>query len=116
MRKSSVKKLIVAVALIVMLLAVVTSVKATEVKNPLQIITTNTTSNETTTTNTTTNTTTTNTVANVVPSTTTNQVSNYQNTNLPQTGDASDYVIFLFIAVAAVVAIYAYRKVRNYNI
>ena len=40
----------------------------------------------------------------------------YQNTTLPQTGDASDYAIFAVIAVAAIVAIYAYIKVRNYNI
>ena len=44
------------------------------------------------------------------------QGSTYQNSNLPQTGDASDYVIFLFIAVCAVVAVFAYRKYRNYNI
>ena len=42
--------------------------------------------------------------------------STYQNTTLPQTGDASDYAIFAVIAVSAVVAVYAYRKVRNYNI
>lgn len=44
------------------------------------------------------------------------QGSTYQNKNLPQTGDASDYVIFLFIAVCAVVAVFAYKKYRNYNI
>lgn len=42
--------------------------------------------------------------------------SNYQNTALPQTGDASDYAIFGLIVVAVVIAVYAYRKVRDYNI
>ena len=54
----------------------------------------------------------------VTSNTTTNTTgSTYQNnTSLPQTGDASDYAIFAVIAVAVVVAIYAYKKVRDYNI
>ena len=36
-------------------------------------------------------------------------------TTLPQTGDASDYAIFLLVAVCVVVSIYAYKKVRDYN-
>lgn len=36
-------------------------------------------------------------------------------TKLPQTGDASDYAIFALIAVCVVVAIVAYKKVREYN-
>ncbi len=48
--------------------------------------------------------------------TTNTQVSTYQNTDLPQTGDASDYAIFLLIIVAIIVAGYAYKKVREYNI
>ena len=36
-------------------------------------------------------------------------------TNLPQTGDASDYLIFAIVAVCIVVAIVAYKKVREYN-
>ncbi len=39
-----------------------------------------------------------------------------QNSNLPQTGDASDYAIFMLIIVSIVVAVYAYRKVKEYNI
>ena len=68
-----------------------------------------------------------NTNQNAVENTTTNTTENtvkaanitgstYQNTALPQTGDASDYAIFAVIAVSAVVAVYAYRKARNYNI
>lgn len=34
---------------------------------------------------------------------------------LPQTGDASDYAIFLLIGLFAVISIYAYRKVKDYN-
>lgn len=78
------------------------------------------------------NPTTTNTETNTESNTTTNEVtqptintaatptntqgSTYQNTALPQTGDASDYAIFMLIVVAIVVAIYAYKKVREYNI
>ncbi len=40
---------------------------------------------------------------------------NQNNGNLPQTGDASDYAIFMLIVVAIVVAVYAYKKVRDYN-
>lgn len=36
-------------------------------------------------------------------------------TKLPQTGDASDYAIFLLVAVSIIVSIYAYKKVRDYN-
>lgn len=42
--------------------------------------------------------------------------STYENTTLPQTGDASDYAIFMLIVVAGVVAVYTYRKVKEYNI
>ncbi len=49
---------------------------------------------------------------------TTNQVTdtNQNESNLPQTGDASDYAIFMLIIVSIVVAVYAYRKVKEYNI
>ena len=42
--------------------------------------------------------------------------SNYQNSTLPQTGDASDYAVFTLIVVSVIVAGYAYKKVRDYNI
>ena len=113
----SVKKLLIIVTLVIMLAVIASNVQATIV-NPLNIqgfggtTTTNTTTTNTTTTNT--NTTTTNTVR-VNTTTNTNTAVN-NNTNLPQTGDASDYAIFLFIAVCSVVGIYAYRNYRNYNI
>ena len=118
MRKSNVKKLSITLTLVAMLLVVATNVQATIV-NPLNIqgLGGNTTSN--TTTNTTTNTikNPVNPVTNTVKvNTMANTVVNNQNENLPQTGDASDYAIFLFIAVCAVVGIYAYRNYRNYNI
>lgn len=48
--------------------------------------------------------------------TTTNTISNYtNNTSLPQTGDASDYAIFMLIAVAILIAVYAYKKSRDYK-
>lgn len=117
MRKMSMKKEILVIMMVVlMLLTISTKVFATGTGGPISInIVAPTTNAETTDTNTTTNTTT-----NIVTPTTTNTtnttVSNYQNTTLPQTGDASDYAIFLLIAVAIVVAIYAYKKVRDYNI
>lgn len=39
-----------------------------------------------------------------------------QNTTLPQTGDASDYAIFFIIIVAAIMAIFAFKKVKDYRI
>lgn len=111
MKKSSVKRLLVLFTLITIVgIAITTNVNASGA-SPLNIImpgTTNQTTTNSTTTNTTTNTATTNTVANIIGTN--------QNSNLPQTGDASDYAIFLFIAVCAVVAIFAYKKYKNYNI
>ncbi len=120
MKKLSVKTLLVVLTLIVIAMIMATGVQATS--SPLNLdlpglTTTNTTQNPPTTTNTTTNTTTTNTTTNTTArvNTVTNLVGG-NNQNLPQTGDASDYAIFLFIAVCVVVAIYAYKKYRNYNI
>lgn len=109
MKKLSVKKLLVLFTLFVVVVMFATRVEATGVINPLNLqnggTTTNTVTTNTTTTNTTTNTVTTNTVG-----------STYQGTNLPQTGDASDYAIFLFITVCVIVAVYAYRRYKTYNI
>lgn len=111
MKRTSIKNLLIVLAIVAALLVVSKSVYATGgIVNPLQVntVSTNTTTTNTTTTNTTrVNTVTTNTTANTATNT---------NGNLPKTGDASDYIIFAFIAVTAVVAIYAYRKVKNYNI
>lgn len=112
MKKTTIKNLLIVLTIVAALLVVSKSVYATGgIINPFQVNTvqTNTeTANANTTT--TTNTTTVNTT-----NTTVNTITN-TNQNLPQTGDASDYVIFAFIAVTAVVAIYAYRKVKKYNI
>ena len=126
MKKVNVKKEILVVLLIVAIMVAISgSVFAT---GQINIPGINTDANAVTETNTITintiNTnTTTNTVVNtavitpVTTNTTTNtQGSQYTNTSLPQTGDASDYAIFAVIAVAIVVAIYAYKKVRDYNI
>lgn len=116
MRKLSVKKLLVLFTLIAIVCMFVTTVEAT---SPINLLhpTTPTTNTQTTNTQTppTTNTQTTNTLR--TNTLTTNTVtSGNQNSNLPKTGDASDYIIFLFIAVCAVVAIYAFKKYKNYNI
>lgn len=44
-----------------------------------------------------------------------NLVSNYQNTTLPQTGDASDYAILFVVVVAAIIAVYAFRRSKDYK-
>jgi hypothetical protein len=51
---------------------------------------------------------------NTVTNTATN-TSTYNNTsNLPQTG-ADDYAVITMIAILAVVAVYAYKKIRDYK-
>lgn len=64
-----------------------------------------------TTTNTATNTSNTGNTANLIGG---NNTSTYTNTTLPQTG-AGDYAMILMIGVLGVVAIYAYKKVRDYK-
>lgn len=119
MKKLSVKKLLVLFTLIAIVCMFVTTVKASGPINLLHPTTTNTQGGTTTNTQTppltTTNTQTpgsltTNTLTtNTTPSTS-------EGSNLPKTGDASDYIIFLFITVCVVVAIYAFRKYKNFNI
>ena len=78
--------------------------------------------------NTTTNETDTNTVSNTVANTTTNtqtggQVvqpsTNRTNTeaanDLPQTGVTEDITVMFFIVVCVILAIYAYKKIRDYK-
>lgn len=57
-----------------------------------------------------------NTTANItsIPSTTTNRVNTTQ--TLPQTGVTDGYVVAILVIVCAISAIYAYRKIRDYNI
>ncbi len=115
MKKLSMKKEVLVIMMVVfMLLTVSTKVLATGTGGPISINIVANTTTVTNTTNTTNNTTTTTNI--VTPATTNITTSNYQNTTLPQTGDASDYAIFLLIAVVIIVAIYAYKKVREYNI
>lgn len=121
MKKVSVKKEILVIMMIVVaLLAICSKVFATGTQtSPVQIPTINTGTNPSTDSTTNTEPTTpTQPVANTVQPTTTNTTgSTYQNnTSLPQTGDASDYAIFLLIVVAIIIAVYAYRKVKEYNI
>lgn len=49
------------------------------------------------------------------PSTPSTPTTPTEGEKLPQTGDASDYAIFLLIGLFAVISIYAYRKVKDYN-
>ena len=120
-------KIVLIVLIMLLLMLAATNVFATGNSGDIiQInITTNPSTNTATPTNTTTNTVTTNTVTNIatnvaVPITNTagsTYTNATQNANtLPQTGDASDYAIFLLIAISIVIAVYAYKKVRDYNI
>lgn len=59
----------------------------------------------------TTNNTTTNNVVN-----TTKTYNNTTNTTLPKTGENDIYIIVALVAVCGISAIYAYKKIRDYNI
>lgn len=120
MKKINLKKEILIVTLIIIaIFAMCSKVLATGTTNsPVQIPVINTTTN-TSDTQTQANETTANVVnptANAIAPTTNTAGSNYEDSKLPQTGDASDYAIFILILISTIVAIYAYRKVREYNI
>ena len=57
---------------------------------------------------------------NTAPVATTNSSSNYNVTNntqtLPQTGENDIYVVGALLIICGVSAIYAYRKIREYNV
>ena len=122
MKKLSLRKeILLVVAVLVVTFALSTSVFATST-TPVQIpvINANTTTDTTNTTTNTVENTTTNTPT-VIPTTTNTATTNtsgstYENTTLPQTGDASDYAIFAVIGLCVIIAIVAFRKARNYNI
>lgn len=79
---------------------------------------TNTTDTNTTNTNSTNNTNTTNTTNTngTVIQPTTNRISNTTSgNNLPQTGVTEDITVMFFIIVCVIVAIYAYKKIRDYR-
>lgn len=123
MKNSKSNKIVLVVLLMLVVMLVATNVLATgNSGDVIQInITTNPSTNTETPTNTPTVNTTTNTATNVAAPITNTAGSTYTNTTgntntLPQTGDASDYAIFLLIAISIVIAVYAYKKVRDYNI
>mgnify|MGYP004637249377 CR=1 FL=1 len=123
MVKSRSKILMVIILTILMLVCVTSSVFA---DNTAIILPTNTTdntaaaTNDTNTENTTANVTANNTVTNNTTSilTSNNTVSQYNTTNttaLPKTGESDIYVVTALIAICGVSAIYAYKKIRDYN-
>lgn len=118
MKKINVKKEILTIIMVVVAVLTISSHVFATGSGPIQIDIpqVNTTTNETVP-DISGNQTTNQQITNVVTPATNVTGSTYQNqTSLPQTGDASDYAIFMIIVVAVVVAIYAYRKVREYNI
>ena len=123
MKKLSLRKeILLVVAVLVVTFALSTSVFASST-TPIQIpvINANTTTDTSNTTTDTTNTTA-NTAVDPIPvAPTTNTATNtsgstYENTTLPQTGDASDYAIFAVIGLCIIIAVVAFKKARNYNI
>lgn len=60
----------------------------------------------------------TNTVNNITNITNTNNTTNNTSANetLPKTGITEDYAIIAFAVICGISAIYAYKKVKNYNI
>ena len=58
---------------------------------------------------------TTNTTYNTLNTSTTYNRTNTTNTTLPQTGVTDGYVVAILVAVCAISAIYAYKKIRDYK-
>ncbi len=73
----------------------------------------NTNTNSNTARNTNTNT---NTNSNTTRNTNTNNSSTYNNSNLPKAGSSDNIVTIAIIAVFGVSALYAYKKIRDYNL
>ncbi|MFR8104295.1 MAG: hypothetical protein ACLU8F_04345 [Clostridia bacterium] len=115
-----VSKLSLVVLMFAVIVLIGTQVFATN--NPIDISDPNAvvTSNNTTDTNAVANTTgnTTNNTLPAVNNTTSinNTNSAYNNTSLPKTGAASDFTIIALVVVCAVAAVYAYKKIKDYNI
>ena len=62
-----------------------------------------------------------NNVPNIISNYTTSNNTSYRtntntNTTLPKTGVTDGYVVAILVTVCAISAIYAYRKIRDYNI
>lgn len=114
------KKILILIMMVIILMGLSYNVMAANSLN-LQITSPNSTTNTTTnaTTNTTTNSTT-NTTSNIsAPITNTQQTNTegsvYKNNNLPQTGITEDYSMIALIIVCVISAIYAFKKIREYN-
>lgn len=105
MKNLKIRRMIIVLLVAVAMVTISTDVLATDLVNPINILTNAEQVPE---------------VNTEVPAPTTNvetpatNAEENQNT-LPQTGDASDYAIFLLIGACVVVSIYAYKKVRDYN-
>ena len=106
------KIMLVFIAMIILVMAIMPIVKASE-ENPFNILNEDDTNNNQNATN------------SEKPATnsekpTVNNETNTENTNvaenkLPQTGVAEDTTLFVFIGICLVSAVYAYTKIRNYK-
>ena len=108
------KKMIIFLVVLFLVIGIAVQVKATS--NTLNLdnfLNSNSLSSNTVTTNTTTNTAT-NTSSNTIVQPDTNKQSESGN-NLPQTGVTEDITVMFFIIVCVIVAIYAYKKIRDYK-
>lgn len=114
-RKSNLMKIFLVMVISVILVGVSTNVFAandngfTDLTNTLNGTSNNTSSNSANT-NTTYNNTSTNNTTNK-----TNTSSIYNNTNLPNTGVESSIPVAMIIVVLAISAIYAFKKIKDYN-
>lgn len=127
---TNLKKLLVVLLMAVLMIGVSNVVFATEEDENITFIpdenannTTNETTNNTTTnnlfnnTNSTRNNTTNSTSNNTTKNTTTNaNSSKYNNTNLPNAGSVDGIGVMVVVAVFGILALYAYKKIRDYNI
>ena len=99
------KIMLVFIAMIILVMAIMPIVKASE-ENPFNILNEDDTNNNQNATNS--------------EKPTVNNETNTENTNvaenkLPQTGVAEDTTLFVFIGICLVSAVYAYTKIRNYK-
>ena len=109
-----VEKIIVLLIILILFMGLFSQVKATNTLNLNILFNTNTTTEESTT-NTENTTNTTNTTGNLIVQPNTNKVSSTSENDLPKTGVTEDITVMFFIIVCTIVAIYAYKKIRDYK-
>ena len=106
-----VEKIIILSIILFLFIGLFSQVKATNTLNLNILFNTNTTTEEPTT-NTAVNNTTT---GNLIVQPNTNKEASTSENDLPKTGVTEDVTVMFFIIVCTIVAIYAYKKIRDYK-